>query len=61
MATDGSVDSRLLGKPQRFTGEEDKWEDWSFTMRAYATTLGPAGEDWDAPNWMDQSEQFVGR
>ena len=54
--TDGSVDARLLGKPQRFKGDEDRWEDWSFTMRAYATTLGPSDEDWDAPGWMDGAE-----
>ena len=54
---DCGVDSRLLGKPQRFLGSEDEWDNWSFTLRAYVVTLGDA--TWTAPVWMDSVEALT--
>ena len=30
-----TVDTRLLGKPEKFMGEDSKWKDWEFVTRAY--------------------------
>ena len=30
------VDTRLLGKPQEFHGEHERWRDWSAVFRGYA-------------------------
>ena len=30
-----SMDARLLGRPDRFAGDESKWSDWSVLMKAY--------------------------
>ncbi len=30
------VDTRLLGKPQEFHGERERWRDWSAVFRGYA-------------------------
>ena len=47
MAVDAlDIDSRLLSKPPRFGGEEERWEDWSFCVRAYLTTLSDSAADW---------------
>lgn len=31
----GTVDTRVLGKPEKFDGEETKWKEWRFATRAY--------------------------
>jgi hypothetical protein len=54
---DPFIDQKLLGRPPRFGGQEDAWEDWSFTFRAYASTLGPADGTWSCSEWMDSSEE----
>ena len=33
------VDTRLLGRPDRFNGHEDSWRAWSVVMRAYAGAI----------------------
>ena len=33
------VDPRVLGKPKNFDGQQDKWQDWSFAVRAYLNCL----------------------
>ena len=45
------IDTRVLGKPQSFEGNEAKWPDWSVVVRAYMSlvntqlgTLLPAAE-----------------
>ena len=52
------VDSRLLGRPPTFSGDEAGWEDWAFTMRAYLCTLQPhSGVGvWDAELWLTTAE-----
>ena len=58
--TDPFVDSKLLGRPPRFGGEEAAWEDWSFTLRAYTAplvgALGPPDGTWSPAMWMDAVE-----
>eukprot|EP00971_Amphidinium_carterae_P291066 5779812-Amphidinium_carterae.1 len=33
------VDTKLMAKPQQFSGEHEKWGEWSFTLRAYTFAL----------------------
>ena len=33
------VDTRMLGRPDRFNGQEDLWRGWSVVMRAYAGAI----------------------
>ena len=35
----GLVDTRLLGKPDHFVGEEGKWSDWKITFDAYVVSV----------------------
>ena len=35
------IDTRLLGKPQEFHGEADKWKDWAAVFRGYAGAAVP--------------------
>ena len=50
-ATSSFIDTRVLGKPESFEGNEAKWPDWSVVVRAYMSlvntrlgTLLPAAE-----------------
>lgn len=36
----GAVDTRVLGKPQTFSGETDQWRDWSFIFTAFTGAVG---------------------
>ena len=38
-------DSKLLGKPQAFSGKDEEWADWSFTTRAYLDCLDESMSD----------------
>jgi len=40
------VNSRLLSKPPRYGGDEEKWEDWAFCMRAYLATMADGADIW---------------
>ena len=53
---EAQIDSKLLGKPSKFDGDENTWEDWSFTLRSYASTLGPPDGTWAPSDWMELSE-----
>ena len=33
------VDTRTLGKPDMFTGEEQKWQDWKTVVSAYCSVV----------------------
>ena len=33
------VDTRVLNKPGRYGGEEDKWRNWKFVMENYLSVL----------------------
>ena len=35
------IDTRLLGKPQEFHGEAEKWKDWAAVFRGYAGAAVP--------------------
>jgi hypothetical protein len=35
----GTIDTRSLGKPDHFDGDEKKWEDWKVVMLAYCSVL----------------------
>ena len=35
------VDTRLLGKPDTFNGEEAKWADWKVLFKAYTSVVSP--------------------
>ena len=37
--TDATSEFKSLGRPRVFGGWDDKWLDWSFTMRAYLSVL----------------------
>ena len=41
----GMVDTRLLGKPEKWNGNDSTWKDWRFVVRAYLhaamPTIGP--------------------
>ena len=36
------IDTRILGKPDTFNGEESKWKDWSVVTKTYAGVVCPA-------------------
>eukprot|EP00973_Karenia_brevis_P049245 6830372-Karenia_brevis.AAC.1 len=55
-SSQGVVDTRALGKPDSFKGEDAAWKDWSIVMRSYTSLveprLGPlmeAAEESDTP------------
>ena len=33
------VDTRVLGRPKSFDGQQENWQDWTFAMRAYLSCL----------------------
>ena len=35
------VDTRVIGKPDQFNGESQKFPDWSFKLRAYMGAVDP--------------------
>ena len=35
------IDTRLLGKPETFTGEEAKFKDWTTITRSYCALVNP--------------------
>ena len=35
------IDTRTLGRPEQFQGEESKWSDWRVVTRAYASLIAP--------------------
>ncbi len=37
----GTVDTRVLGKPETFDGTQSKWKDWSTVARAYFMLVSP--------------------
>jgi hypothetical protein len=37
--TQTKVDTRTLGKPDMFTGEEQKWQDWKTVVSAYCSVV----------------------
>ena len=37
----GCLDTRLLGKPDRFDGQESCWRDWKFITKAYIEAAVP--------------------
>ena len=37
----GLVDTRILGKPDTFHGDQAKWKDWSTVMRTYCAVVNP--------------------
>ena len=39
------VDTRILGKPKNYYGQQDGWPDWSFAMRAYLSCLSETMAD----------------
>ena len=39
------VDTRLLGKPEKFHGEDGKWKDWRFVTKAYLVAALPGVAD----------------
>ena len=54
MATTGTalVDTRVLGRPSTWDGDETRWEEWSFQMRSWISCLAPN----DGANWLAQAE-----
>ena len=40
-----SMDTRLLGKPERWNGEDKSWKDWRFVTRAYLMAALPSIHD----------------
>ena len=38
---DRLIDTRTLGRPEQFQGEESKWSDWGVVARAYASLIVP--------------------
>ena len=38
----GMVDTRLLGKPEKWDGTDRAWKDWRFVTRAYLMAAMPA-------------------
>ena len=40
-ATNKVIDTRVLGKPESFSGEPGTWRDWSTVFRAYASACDP--------------------
>ena len=41
--TEGSrvIDTRVLGRPDMYYGEREKWKDWSFVFRVYMMAVDP--------------------
>ena len=39
------VDTRVLGKPKNYDGQQDGWQDRSFAMRAYLICLSETMAD----------------
>ena len=35
------IDTRMIGKPECFYGERDKFKDWSFLFKAYMSAVNP--------------------
>ena len=35
------VDTRVIGKPDMFFGEREKWKDWSMVLKAYMMAVDP--------------------
>ena len=35
------VDTRVIGKPDMFFGEREKWKDWSMVLKAYMMAVNP--------------------
>jgi hypothetical protein len=40
-----TLDYKTLGKPDKFTGKESDWNDWSFSFKAYLISTGLLSED----------------
>ena len=40
-STAGAIESKVVGKPERFDGASEKWRDWSVVFKAYATAVFP--------------------
>merc|ERR1712194_964585 len=38
----GMVDTRLLGKPEKWNGNDSTWKDWRFVVRAYLHAAMPS-------------------
>jgi len=39
------VDTRVIGKPDMFYGERERWKDWSMILKAYMMAVDPAYVD----------------
>ena len=37
----GCIDTRLLGKPDKFDGQDSCWRDWKFIIKAYIRAALP--------------------
>ena len=35
------IDTRTLGKPDIYTGDENKWQDWKVVVKAYCSVVNP--------------------
>lgn len=40
-STASVLDTKLLGKPEKFSGQEEQWRDWSFVTRSYIGLMNP--------------------
>ena len=50
----GMVDTRLLGKPEKWNGADNTWKDWRFVVRAYLQAAMPT-----IGNLLDRAEGDV--
>ena len=41
MTTSGILDTRCVGKPSEFHGDDDKWTDFAFVLCSYCGLLDP--------------------
>ena len=47
MGEPGVLDTRVLGKPEKFSGDETRWGLWSFVMRCYAGAMSSSIDEPD--------------
>ena len=40
------ADLKLVGKPTSYDGDEDRWQEWSYTTKAYLIMAGLASGTW---------------
>ncbi len=67
----GFVDTKLLGKPDKFDGKDTSWKDWRFVVRAYFLAAMPGidllldlaeGTDQEIENiLLDQRDAIISR